>query len=165
MPIEPIWTKEIDEDFDSHEFASNLLEGAKENLRTDGFIQAAVFLVTSTELHCFSVSFEGYEQKEAAYAEAVRVGRELGACAIVTLNDAYLGKDKYDPEKYQWGDAAANPSGECVLVTVSGPGQENWQKQVTYQRGPDGITFGEVFEESNAFIGVLGEWSKKLKVI
>jgi hypothetical protein len=104
------------------------------------------------------VQFEGYEQKQATYAEAVQRARELHAWAIMTLNDTYLG-DKYDSEKYQWGDAAANPTGECVLVTLSGPGLQTWKKSVDYQRSRDGLSFGKCVEEDNAFVGLLGDWS------
>jgi len=79
--------------------------------------------------------------------------------AIVTLNDAYVGT-KYDPdEEYEWGQVAADPKGECLFVTISGPDLENWTKEVQYRRGSDGLVFSSPVEERNALIGLLGEWS------
>ena len=159
MPIELVWTTGLEEPFDPRHFASNLLEDAKENLSRDGYLQAAIFVVTTTELHCFSVQFEGYEGKEAAYCEAIRQAQELGARAIITLNDAFVG-DKYEPDKYQWGDAAADPKGECIFVTVSGRGIENWTKEVKYHRDENGLKFDKATEENKSFIGFLGDWAR-----
>lgn len=160
MPIELVWRSALDEAFDVKQFASGLLERAQENLRQDGYVQAAIFLVTGTEVQCYSVSFSGYGEKESAYDEVVRKARELNAQAIVTLNDAFIG-GKYDPEKYEWGQAAADPKGECLFVTISGPGLENWTKEIEYRRGADGIVFCPPTEERKSFIGTLGEWSRK----
>jgi hypothetical protein len=160
MPVERVWSKTFDEIIDVKEFASGVLDRAQENLQQDDYVQSAVFLVTDTEVQCYSVSFSGYEEKEATYDEVVQKAREISALAIVTLNDAYIG-DKYDADKYEWGKAAADPKGECLFVTISGPGLENWTKEIEYRRGPDGIVFSPAEEERNSFIGMLGEWSRK----
>jgi hypothetical protein len=160
MSIELVWSVERDEPFDVRQFASGLLERARENLKQDGYVQSAVFLVTDIEVQCYSLSFSGYEEKEAAYDEVVKKARELNAEAVVTLNDAFVG-DKYDPEKYEWGQAAKDPKGEFLFVTVSGPGLENWTKEIEYHHGHEGIVFCPPEEEQNSFIGFLGEWSTK----
>jgi hypothetical protein len=159
MPIEIVWSSARDDMFDVKEFASGLLERARENLQQDGYVQSAVFLVTGTEVQCYSVSFSGYVEKEATYDEVVQRARELNAQAIVTLNDAFTG-DKYAAD-YEWGQIAKNPKGECLFVTVSGPGLENWAKEIEYRRGPDEIVFSPSAEERNTFIGMLGDWSRK----
>ena len=159
MPIEMVWNSSHDGTFDVKQFASELLERAKENLQEDGHVQPGVFLITGTEVLCYSVSFSEYEEKEAAYGEIVRKARELNAQAIVTLNDAFIG-DKHDGD-YEWGEIGKNPKGECVFVTVSGPDLENWTKETEYRRGPDGIVFAAPAEERNSFIGILGDWSRK----
>lgn len=158
--IEMVWSMERDDAFDVRQFASGLLERAQQNLKEDGFVQSAVFLVTECAVQCYSVSFSGYEEKEAAYDEVVRKARELEAEALVTVNDAFVGGN-CDTEKYEWGQAAKNPKGECLFVTVSGPRIENWTKEIEYRRGPEGIVFSPPEEEQNSFIGFLGEWSKK----
>ena len=161
MPIEFVWTKELDESFELKQFANGLLERAQENQQQDGYVQSCVFLITEGDVRCYSVSFAGYEEKEAAYGEVVRKASELRAVAIVTLNDAYIGS-KYDPDEgYEWGQVAAAPKGECLFVTISGPGLENWTKEIKYRRDPDGIVFDPPEEERNSFIGLLGEWSRK----
>jgi len=159
MPIELVWSAKLEGDFDLKRFASGLLERAQENLRQDGYVQSAVFLLTNTDLQCYSVAFSGYKEKEGTYEEVFQKAREGNAVAIVTLNDAYVGT-KLDPdEEYEWGQVAADPKGECLFVTISGPDLENWTKEVQYRRGPDGLCFSSPVEERNALIGLLGEWS------
>lgn len=159
MPIELVWTKELDEAVDLEQFANRLLESAKDNLRKDGYIQSGVFIITDAELHSYSVAFSGNDEKESAYGEAVQKARQLGALAIITLNDAYIGT-KYEPkEEYEWGQVAADPKGECIFLTISGPGLKNHTKQIEYCRGPNGIEFSPPKEEQDSFIGVLGDWS------
>lgn len=159
MPIELVWTKELDGAFDLRQIANELLKSAKENLQKDGYLQSGVFIVTKTELHCYSVAFAGYEEKECAYGEAVLKAHDLGATAIVTLNDAFVGR-KLDPdEKYEWGQVASDPKGECIFLTISGPGLKNYTNEIEYRRVPDGFEFSSPKEEEDSFIGILGEWS------
>jgi len=160
MPIELVDSWPLDDVLDLKKFAKGLIERAKENLEQDGYLQSAVFLVTDSDVHCYSVCFSGYEQKESAYDEAVQKAREFGALAIVTLNDAFIG-DKDTPENYEWGQVAADPKGECIFVTFSGPGLENWTIEVEYRREPGGLVFSPPTEEEKSFIGLLGDWSKK----
>jgi hypothetical protein len=160
MAIQIAWSKHRDDDFDLKQFASGLLKRAEQSLQEDGYVQSAVFLITNTDVQCCSVEFDGHGEKEASYEEVVRKAHEIEAEAIVTLNDAYMG-EKYDPATYEWGQAAKDPKGECLFVTISGPGLQNWTKEIEYRRGPDGIVFSPLEEESNSFIGFLGEWSRK----
>lgn len=150
MPIEFVDRWPLDDVLDLKKFAKGLIERAKENLQQDGYLQSGVFLITDSEVYCYSVSFSGYDQKEFAYGEAVQKAQELGALAIVTLNDAFIG-DKYAPENYEWGQAAADPKGECIFVTLSGPGLENWTIEVEYRREPGGIVFSPPTEEEKSF--------------
>jgi hypothetical protein len=158
MPLELAWSSELEEVFDLKNFANGVLERAKESLQKDGYLQSGVFIITDTEVQCYSVSFSGHEEKEATYGEVVGKARDLNALAIVTLNDAFLG-DKCDPEKYVWGQAASNPKGECILVTISGPGMKNCTKEIEYHRTPEGIEFEASTEDEDSSIGILQEWS------
>lgn len=160
MPTELVWSVVREDEFDAKRFASELLDRAQENLRQDGYVQPAAFLVTAEEVQCWSVSFNGYQEKEATYNEIVKKACELDAEVIVTLNDAFIG-NKYDAATYEWGEAARDPKGECIFVTTSGPGLENWTKEVAYHRSKDGIVFSAATEEKNSFIGMLGDWSKQ----
>jgi len=72
MPIELVWSAKLEGDLDLKRFASGLLERAQENLRQDGYVQSAVFLLTNTDLQCYSVAFSGNEEKEGAYEEVVQ---------------------------------------------------------------------------------------------
>ena len=162
MPAEVqyVWTVERQEGFDVEQYASDVLENAKQCLKDDAFLQAAVFLVTDADIRCFCVGFEGYEEKEAAYKEVIRLANELKARFIVTLNDIYLGKNRYDPETYEWGQPAKDPSSrEAIMVSVSGPGHQNYSKQVEYFRGPDGISFGANEEDCGGHLGMLQGWA------
>ncbi len=161
MPIEMVWSSSRDDLFDVRQFASGLLDRAKEHLERDDYVQSAAFLVTGTEVQCYSVAFSGYEEKAATYDydEVVQKARELKAQAIMTLNDAFIG-EQYDSAGYEWGQIAKNPKGECLFVTVSGPGLENWTKEIKYHRGTEGIVFSAPAEERNSFIGMLGDWSR-----
>jgi hypothetical protein len=162
MPIEMVWSVGRDEAFDAREFASGILDRAKENLRHDGYVQAAVFIVTANEVQCYSVAFSGYEEKEATYNEVVKKAHELNANLIITLNDAFLGdKDKYETGNYEWGQVAADPKGECIFVSISGPGLENWTLEMEYRRQPSGVSFSSPVEERKSSVGFLGNWSKK----
>jgi hypothetical protein len=153
MPIEMVWSMLRDEAFDVKQFASGLLDRAQENLRQDGYVQPAVFLITADEVQCWSLSFNRYQEKETTYDEIVKKARELNAEAIVTLNDAFVGA-KYDPATYEWGQAARDPKGECIFVTVSGPDLENWTKEIEHHRETDGIVFSRATEERQC-------WSRK----
>ena len=162
MPIKRIWTTELEDAFDVEQLASRVLDNAMEALESDDFVQAAVFFVTSKELHCYSVSFTGYDEKEATYQDVVRTAQEINARALVTLNDAYTGDPKtFDPATYEWGQLAANHKGECVFVSVSGPGLENWSKEVQYRRENGRIVFSEPEIERMSFLGLLQNWAKK----
>lgn len=160
MPIEHIWEEELQIGFEVHQFASRVLEKAMEDLESDGYLESAVFFITSTHLYCYGVTFKGYEEKEATYAEVVRLARELKAVAIVTLNDAYTGEPgTFDPDKYQWGDLAKNHSAECIFVSVSGPGLENWSKEVQYKRDGGTFLFAEPEIERKSLLGILQDWA------
>ncbi len=156
--VDEAWVEPIGELFDLEEFSGALLEQAKGQLKEDGYLVARAFLVTDTKLHCLGISFDGYEQKCAAYNEVIRRARELGARAIVTLNDMYLGKEKYDPSTYNWGDLAKDPQGEAIWVTVSGPGMKNFAKVIEYFRSPDGFQFGAIEDERDFSLGLLQGW-------
>jgi hypothetical protein len=160
MPIEMVWTLEREDGLDLKQFASGLLERAKEHLQGDGYVQSAVFLVTSSEVQCYSVSFAGSEEKDATYREVVQRAREVDAHAIITLNDAYVG-DESSSTGYEWGQIAKDPKGECLFLTVSEPGLENWTKEIEYRREHDGIVFSPPTEELNSFIGMLGDGREK----
>ena len=158
MPAVKLWTVNLPWDFDVEQFASDLLTEAQENLKNDGFLQAAAFVISATEMRCFEISFQGYEDKHATYAQVVQEAHALQATAIVTLNDTYVG-DKYDPETYRWGDVAKNPKGEMIMVTISGPSIENITIEAPYFRGPTGISFGANEQERGTVLGILPGWA------
>src|SRR5258708_38544276 len=89
MPIQLAWSVDKDDDFDVRDFASRLLEGAKENLERDGELASVALAVTNEQLQCYAVTFGPHEEKEAASRELVGAAQAAGATALVTCNDAY----------------------------------------------------------------------------
>lgn len=144
---------------DLKEYAYQILEIAKQNLRKDGALFPVAFLVTGEQLLATPLNFTGLEEKEQAYAALVAEAREMNALAIITLNDAH-----YEPldapyrEPVRPGQLAEEGAPECILLTVSGPGMENWEIILPYQRTAEGIAFAEPQEITGGQIALLGEW-------
>src|SRR5205807_3200237 len=97
MPTQLAWSVDKDDDFEVRDFASRLLEGAKENLERDGDLASVAFVVTNAQLQCYAVTFGDHDQKAAAYRDLVNAAQAAGANALVTCNDAYW-TNKADPE-------------------------------------------------------------------
>lgn len=158
-----VWSVDREAGFDLTEFAYDVLENAKDSLRNDGFLEAGAFVLTDQRLYCFSVGFEGPEQKFSVYARLVEKAKELGATAIVILNDAYWGEN-YDPASYYQGKLAEEGR-ECVLVAVAPGNEPTWALQAKYRRVADSIVFEPTEKSEGDRLFLLGSWSKEFKQI
>ena len=155
------WAVPKDDDLDLRDFALRLLEQAKENLQQYGELVPVAFLITSSELQCYSISFRDQKGKNSAYSELVKAARSAEAAALITCNDAFW-KDNADPqyvEGYYPGKLAAEGAKECIMLTVSGPLIETWCIEIPYQRSDEGIKFGTQRESSGDQVGFLEGWT------
>jgi len=146
---------------DLREFAGQILEMAKENLRNDGCLLPVAFLVTPEQVLATPIVFQNQEEKEGAYRQLVETARARQALAIVTLNDAHYRPDPSGETRavYYPGKLAAEGAAECILLTISGPGIASWEVRIPYQRGTEGIAFREAEESSSIQLNLLGDWA------
>ncbi len=151
-------------DLDLKQFVRQVLDVAKGNLSQDGFLIPVAFLITPEGIFAVPVQFENPEQKERAYREVVEEAKRRKSLAIVTLNDARYSTDasKEFLECYYQGKLAEERSPECIVMTVSGPGVANWNLTLPYQRTEKGIVFGQIQENDEVQINLLGSWASDL---
>lgn len=158
--IKAAWTTEKEEDFDIKSFALSILEIAKRNLEKDKELVATAFMVTGSQIQCFSVDFVDHQEKVVAYKQLVEAARKANALALVTCNDAYVG-GRAGPEyleSYYPGKLAAEGARECLMLTVSGPAMQTWCVDVPYDRLGDEIVFAEHSESLGEDVGFLEDW-------
>jgi hypothetical protein len=158
------WTTPKSPDFDLREFASGVLEIARENLARDGELVGTAFVISDELIQCGAVEFSDHNEKASIYDALVRLAGAQNAVALVTCNDAFMSNDAGAAavEAYYPGKLAAERAGECIMVTVSGPGILNWSLELPYERGEDGeIRFGELVEESGGQLGLLEGWASQ----
>jgi hypothetical protein len=160
--MEPLWTTEREDSFDLKQFARGILDSAIENLKRDGELQSAVFVVNGSEIHCLEVSFEGQEEKEQVYSLIVQYARKMNAEAIVTLNDAYWGEPEMAVNYYP-GKLKEAGSKECIHVSISGPMLINWIIEAKYEKRDGHFYFRLPDEETGGSIGFLGDWPANIK--
>jgi len=155
------WAVPKDDDLDLRDFALRLLEQAKENLQQYGDLVPVAFLITPSELQCYSLTFGNQQGKAVAYGELVKAAQAARAEALITCNDAFW-KDNADPqyvEGYYPGKLAVEGAKECIMLTVSGPLIETWCLEVPYHRSENVIRFGAHRESSGDEIGFLEGWN------
>jgi hypothetical protein len=155
------WSVPLPEGFDLKQFATGVLEIAKENLQNDGELVPAAFAITGSHIHCYAVSFEDHKEKLLVYAKLIGAARAQGATALVTCNDAFM-DDNAGPdavEAYYPGKLAATNARECIMLIVSGPAIQTWTAEVSYERSNEGIRFGAMGEEFGGEVGFLEGWA------
>ena len=148
---------------DLREFAGQILDMAKENLRNDGCLLPVAFVVTGEQVLAAPIVFQTQEEKEDAYRLLVESARAHQALAIVTLNDAHYRSDPGGQTRavYYPGKLAAEGAAECILLTISGPGIASWEVRIPYQRGTEGLAFGETEESNDIQLNLLGDWASR----
>jgi hypothetical protein len=146
---------------DLREFALQVLEIAKDNLRQYSQLLPVCFLITEGRADIMPVVFQTPEEKAAAYREVVAAARQRGAMAIITLNDAHYQRNptSADTDGYYPGKLAAEGAPECILLTVCGPAMPSWEIQVPYTRSEGGLTFGEPEESTGPHLTFLEGWA------
>jgi hypothetical protein len=161
--LKPAWSIPLPDNFELREFATGVLEIAKENLQRDRELVSTAFAVTPSQIHCYSVSFSDHEEKAAIYLNLIEVARRDGATALITCNDAFLGNKASgdDLEGYYPGKLTAEGARECIMLAISGPAIQTWIVEVSYQRQGDKIEFGRVREEIGAALGFLDGWASE----
>jgi hypothetical protein len=165
--VKVAWTVPLSEDFDLKEFALGVLEIAKENLQRDGELIPAAFAITTSHIHCYSVSFADHEEKPLAYSKLIEAAREQEATALITCNDVFRsdGAGPEAVESYYPGKLAAENAKECIMLIVSGPAIQTWTAEVPYERSGNKIEFGDTNEEIGGEVGFLEGWaSEKPKI-
>ena len=161
--LKPAWSIPLPEDFDLKEFATGVLEIAKENLHRDGELVSTAFAVTASQIHCYSVFFSDHEEKAGVYLNLMQTARRDGATALITCNDAFC-SDKATSdylEGYYPGKLASEGAKECIMLAISGPAIQTWIAEVPYQRVEDGIEFGQAHEEIGGELGFLEGWASE----
>lgn len=125
------------------------LEEAKRDLQRDGYLLAVALIFADGELLDFNLSFEGPGAKKAAYTELVRIAKEKGALAIITINDS------------RSRGGASGESRECLYMTVSGHGQAHvWTVCCYYERIGGQIFFTEQVESEGDILSLLPDWPR-----
>lgn len=145
---------------DLKEYAFKVLEIARENLARDGMLEPAAFLVTADDLIVVDAGFSNEQEKQAVYGGIVELAREKNAIALLTLNDArYEPDDAPQRETIRPGQLEEEGAPECILLSLSGPGIENWMLLQPYERRESGIVFGELQEMSGGQVNLLPGWA------
>lgn len=166
-PLKPAWSTPLPDDFELRQFASGVLEIAKENLVRDLELVSTAFAITADRIDCYSVAFSDHEEKAAVYRSLIDTIRRAGATALITCNDAFLG-NKATPDElegYYPGKLAAERASECIMLAISGPAIQTWIIELPYDRLNDKIKFGPAREEIGGEVGFLDGWAQiELKV-
>jgi hypothetical protein len=158
--VEKAFTVEKDDDFDLQRYAHRVMEGAKQSLIEDKFLQAFAFLICDSQVVGYTVGFQGYEQKSNVYAEVVAIARELNATAIVTLNDVRTATlETVKPEEYYQGKLEEIGAPESIMVSVSGPNIPTWRLNLPYERANGEISFGELELDTEFILNLLPGWT------
>jgi hypothetical protein len=159
--IKIAWSTPKSPDFDLREFASGVLEIAKENLQRDGELLGIAFVVTDDQIQCAAMEFANHDEKTAVYDALVRFAQGEHATALITCNDAFMSNDAGPRavETYYPGKLAAEGARECIMLTVSGPGIRTWCLEVPYERNGSEIRLGEAVEASGGQLGFLEGWA------
>ena len=162
--FELVWSAErnADSQLDLQEFVYDVLEQAKDNLSEDGYLASAAWVITPTEIYCFSIGQKSWEYKEEVYGRLVDKAKELSAEAIVTLNDAYWGEPD-DPDPYYQG--LAEEGRECIWVNAVRPDKPTISLQAKYKRIQGKIVFEPTEQTEGTKVHLLGSWSKELKEV
>jgi hypothetical protein len=141
------------------DYALKALETAKEDLCRDKYLIPVAFVVTDEAILDFNLEFEDAEQKSAVYGELVKIAKQKGARAIITLNDAKVS----NPISVNSSTKAGTRSGgtdakECIYLTVSGPLIQTWSVCLPYQRLGEEIIFADPSETLNDLLNLLPGW-------
>ena len=158
--IKIAWSTPRSLDFNLREFASGILELAKENLERDGELLPTVFFVTSGSIQCAPIAFADHDEKLTVYRRVIEEAKSLSAVALITVNAGFMRNDFADDEleSYYPGKLEAEGASKCIMVTVSGPGMKNWCLDLPYESTPNGFLYSEVLEESGE-LGFLEGWA------
>jgi hypothetical protein len=161
--LKPAWSIPLPDNFELREFATGVLEIAKENLQRDHELISTAFAVTPSQIHCYSVSFSDHEEKAGIYLNLIEAAKRDGATALITCNDAFLSKKASpdDLESYYPGKLAAEGAKECIMLAISGPAIQTWIVEVPYDRQGAKIEFGRAREEIGGSLGFLEGWASE----
>jgi hypothetical protein len=164
--LELVWTAERDteSELDVQEFVYSLMETARENLKNDGYLTHAGWVIEPKAIHCFEIGHKSWEFKQEVYGRLVEKAKELKAEAIVTLADAYWSDEKYDPATYYQGKLAKEGK-ECIWLTVTAPDKPTWSLQSKYKRIEGKVIFEPIEREEGDQVFLLGSWSKEMRAI
>jgi hypothetical protein len=164
--IELAWSVPLSKSFELKEFGLGVLEIARENLQRDRELIPTAFAITASQIHCYSTSFAGHDEKILAYSKLIAAARRQNATALITCNDAFM-SDKGGPdviEAYYPGKLAAEKARECIMLIVSGPAIQAWTAKIPYKRVGDTIEFGDMSEEFGGEVGFLEGWTSEPKM-
>jgi hypothetical protein len=138
----------------------NIMAIARDNLKTDGFLDPAAFVVRDKHVQLYRVGFRNEDEKRDVYSKIVAIARQENAHAIITLNDAYVGDGDDDPETYYPGKLAdEGDAAEAIVLTLSGPAIPTWCLTQRYTRSDSGIEFGELREDHGTEMSLLDGWA------
>jgi hypothetical protein len=98
--IEMMFEFEVAGGEDLRQVAFNIMNIARENLENDGYLEPAVFLVRDQMVSVYRIAFQDEREKALAYGKVVQIAKQQKAQAIITLNDAFVGKPDDDPDSY-----------------------------------------------------------------
>jgi hypothetical protein len=146
---------------DIRTFAYELLEEAKHGLQQDRILNPLAFVITSNKAIRVPLSFQGVQQKHAAYCRLVQLAKAHRALAIITVNDVHLSRESGDDDGYYEGKLAATKSPEAIWVTVSGPAITSWSITAPYTRNCEQIAFGPTKEDPGVQINLLQGWASE----
>ncbi|HKD82559.1 MAG TPA: hypothetical protein VKH81_22910 [Candidatus Angelobacter sp.] len=162
-PLKPAWSTPLPENFELREFATGVLEIAKENLQRDQELVSTAFAITAAEIQCYSVVFSDHDEKAMVYQQLIETARRNGATALITCNDAFIGEQATPDflESYYPGKLKADGAQECIMLAISGPAIQTWVIEVPYERTGDKIEFGRIREEIGGELGFLEGWASE----
>ena len=159
--IEMMFEFEVADGEDLRQVAFNIMNIARENLENDGYLEPAVFLVRDQMVSVYRIAFQDEREKALAYGKVVQIAKQQKAQAIITLNDAFVGKPDDDPDSYYPGKLEAEGADEAIVLTVSGPAIPSWCLQLPYKNKADGVEFSELEEAKAQEMGLLPGWASE----
>lgn len=148
---------------DLRQYALALLDLSRKFFLEDGDLDPVAFIITSDEQLLRPLELQTEAEKLECCQKIVQEARSRLALAIVTV---FLARSKdfdqtaFSVEGYSWGEILDSDGERCILVTVSGPGINNWAVALPFSGQGTKVVFQETIEfVKGVNLGLFPGWS------
>lgn len=150
---------------DLRHHALELLELSKGFLAEDGDLDPTAFIVTADDQLLRPIELHDETAKIESCKMIVDEARQQKALAIITVflaRSRNAGEMDFEQETYSWGDIQDTSAERSILVTISGPGIQNWAAALPFRDINGKIVFRDLAEYGDGVdLGIFPGWSEQ----